>query len=165
MLDLGPAMTALSPLTQARLASMSPDERKRAVTAVIGRVVEIVDRHAAATGKALKLDRTPTDDWFLFGVRLSSAVISHTRVLSDPTQLASLRGLFAEIFDLLMVAYDGAPCEPIAELMRAFGSGIECGPVLKKLLPDRAQPVVAEADRLLERWADDERQRADQSGY
>ena len=158
-------MTALQPLTQARIASLSADDYKRAVTAIIEQVIELADRHAAAAEAALKLDRSPTDHWFLFGVRLSSAVVSHAQVLDDPAQLARLRSLFAEVFDLLMAAYDGAPIEPVAELSRAFGSEVDGGPILKRLLPDRAKPVVAEADRLLELWAEDDRRRADQSGY
>ena len=64
-----------------------------------------------------------------------------------------------------MYAYGGNPAEQMAELHRAFGSGIRCGPILPLLLPAKAQPVIDEMNRILQEWYEDERRRQDQMGY
>jgi hypothetical protein len=136
-----------------------------AVQAIIRRVADIAAAHFARAGRDFHLDTEPTTYWFLFGLHFQSAIVPHADVLSDPDYRAFLRGLFAEIFDLLMVAYEGNPAYELAELYRAFGSGIECGPILPLLLPGKARPVMEEMDRIREAQYEEDRWRADQMGY
>ncbi len=144
---------------------LTGEEYDKAVTAIIEYILQITERHFAQAGRELQIDRGPTSYWFLFGLRLHSALIKHTDVLQDADYLAFLRGLFADIFDFLMFAYEGKPALELAELYRAFGSGITCGPILPLLLPVTAQPIMAEVDRILEEYYEEERRRQDQMGY
>lgn len=114
---------AIQPLSATRLAKMSSGEIDRAEAAITQHICQIAERHYGAVGLELKIDKEPTSYWFLFGVKLRSALIPHTRVLDDGKHLAFLQALFEEIFDFLMFAYDGAPAYAISELSRAFGSG------------------------------------------
>jgi len=145
--------------------TISAQDEEKAVTAILQHTIQIAERHSAQVGRILQIDRTPTSYWFLFGVRLSSALIPHTDVLRDTDNLAFLRGIFAEIFDFLMLVYDGDPAWELSELHRAFGSGITCGPILPLLLPERAQPVMEEAERILDAAHEEEMRRQDQMGY
>lgn len=140
-------------------------EGDRTATAIIGYTTRIIEEHFARAGRDLNLDNRPTDYWFLYGVHLSSALVPHADVLDDPTYRAFLRAIFADIFDFLLFACEGDPAYELAELHRAFGSGIRCGPILPLLLPDRARDVMEEVDRLLTEWYEEDRRRADQMGY
>jgi hypothetical protein len=133
--------------------------------AILQHVTRIVEKHFSQAGRDLPLDKNPTSYWFLFGVRLSSALIPHTEVLKDPAYLAFLRGLFAEIFDYLLVACEGNPAVEMAELYRAFGAGMDGEPILPLLLPERAKPVMAEMDRILAANHEEDMRRQDQMGY
>jgi hypothetical protein len=59
----------------------------------------------------------------------------------------------------------GNPAPEMAELYRAFGSGVHCGPILPLLLPDRACPQIEEMDAILHAQYEEDRRRADQMGY
>jgi len=148
-----------------RPGGATAQEEDSAVAAVIQQVIQITEKHFAQAGRALQMERTPTSSWFSFGVRLRSALIPHTDVLHDADTLAFLRSLCAEIFDFLMFVYDSGPAREMAELDRTFGSGIRCGPILPLLLPDRAQSVMAEMNRILDADHEEEMRRQDQMGY
>lgn len=155
----------IQPLSRARLQGMSAIEHDEAETAIIGRVIQIAEKHHAANGQELKIDKKPTSYWFLFGLDLDAALIPHAAVLSDAQSLAFLRGLFEEVFDFLMFAYDGAPAYTLHELSRAFGSRTGTGPVLPMLLPARAHPVLAAVREIADAEHEDQISRQDQMGY
>lgn len=144
---------------------MNSKEAEQAEAAIIRRVVQIAEKHCAAAGVELKIDRNDTSYWFSFGSDLREALLPHTDMLKDATHLAFLRGLFAEVFDLLVFAYDGAPAYTIHELSRAFGAGISTGPILPLLLPDRARRVLERVREIAEAEHEEEMRRQDQMGY
>jgi len=132
---------------------------------IIQGVIEIAERHCAEAGREFKVDKGRTDYWFLFGINLQQALISHCNVLKDASYLEFLRRVFEEIFDFLMVAYDGDPAYTIFELSRAFGSCIDGGPTLPRLLPAKAKSVVEKAREIAVADWEEERRRQDQMGY
>jgi len=144
---------------------MSSSEYDEAETAIIQCIIQIAEKHCAEEGLEVKLDRKPTSYWFLFGMDLSAALIPHVGILSDAKYLAFLRRLFAEIFDFLMFAYDGAPAYTIHELSRAFGSRIGTGELLPMLLPARAQPVLTAVREIADAEHEELMRRQDQMGY
>ena len=155
----------LQPLSQARLQSMNSKEIERAEAAIIRHVLQIAEKHCAEAGVELKIEKRETSYWFSFGSDLRVALLPHTNMLKDETHLAFLRGLFAEVFDLLVFAYDGAPAYTIHELSRAFGAGISTGPILPLLLPGRARPILEKVREIAEAEHEEEMRRQDQSGY
>lgn len=155
----------IQPLSQARLRNMSAEEIDKAETIIIQHIVRVTEQHCAEAGWELKMDKKPTSYWFLVGLHLHAALIPHIRVLDDTRYFAFLRGLFEDVFDLLIFAYDGAPAYPIAEMTRAFGSGLNSGPTLPRLLPARARPLIAAADDILDAQHEDYMRRLDQMGY
>ena len=165
---------------EAPTSTAPADDEDATARAAIGYATRMARAHAARAGRTALLaalpggdgaaGREPTPSWFLFGLNLAGALIPHTDVLDDPDYVAFLRGLFADLFDFLVVVYRGDPARELAELYRAFGSGIRCGPVLPLLLlPEGARAgvaaVMAEVDRILEAHYEDERRRQDQMGY
>ena len=155
----------IQPLSRARLQGMNSGEYEEAETAIIHRIIQIAEEHCAEAGLELKIDKKPTSHWFLFGINLGAALIPHAGILSDAKYLAFLRRLFEEIFDFLMFAYDGAPAYTIYELSRAFGSGIGSGPVLPRLLPARAHPILTAVSEIAEAEHEEHMRRQDQMGY
>jgi hypothetical protein len=133
--------------------------------AVLRYAARMAEAHCVRTGRDFPMDREPTSSWFLFGLHLHGALIPHTDVLSAPEYLAFLRELFADLFDFWMVACAGHPAPQMAELYRAFGSGIHCGPILPLLLPERARPQIEEMEQILEAQYEEDRRRQDQMGY
>lgn len=129
-------------------------------TAIIGYVVQTVEEHFRQVGRQVLLDKTPTSYWFLFGLRLYSALIPDVQMLHDPDYLAFLRDLFAEIFDFLMYTYEGNPAPTMAELCRALGSS-----TLILILPERARPQIEKMDAILDAHYEEDRRRQDQMGY
>ena len=132
---------------------------------IIQSVIEIAEKHCAHAGREFKIDKSRTDYWFLFGSNLHTALISHCNVLKDARYMDFLRRVFEEIFDFLMVAYDGEPACTIYELSRAFGSCIDGGPTLPRLLPAKAKSVLEKASEIAGAEWEEERRRMDQSGY
>lgn len=154
-----------SALDPAKSVADAMREYDAKVTAIIAYIMQMAEQHFAEAGLELRINEEPTSYWFLFGVSLDCALIPHTRVLNDPGYLALLRALFEKIFDFLMYAYCGDPAAELSELYRAFGSGLDCGPILPLLLPASAQTVMVEVDRILDAYYEDSRLRADQMGY
>ena len=155
----------IEPLSRARLQGMSSSEYDEAEMAIIHCVIQITEKHCAANALELKIDKTPTSYWFLFGINLDAALIPHAGLFGDPEYLAFLRRLFEEVFDFLMFAYDGAAAHTIHELSRAFGSRTSTGPVLPMLLPAWAHPVLAAASEIADAEHEDLMRRQDQMGY
>lgn len=143
----------------------APTKETESEAAIIEYLVQIVDERVRQAGQNVLWDKGSTSYWFLFGLRLKGALIPHVNVLNDPDYLALMRDLFAEIFDFLMYAYRGDPALEMAELYRAFGSGIRCGPILLRLLPERARPQIEEMDEILDAQYEEDRRRQDQMGY
>lgn len=162
------------PFTRERRAALSWREAQAVEAEFIQHAFRIVEAGCAA-GSAFELLPTLTldtllnqpapNDWWMAGLRLHGALIRHANELKDARKLAFLRQRFAEIFDFLLFAYDGDPAYPMAEMDRAFGSGIECGPILKLLWPVKAAEAVAAADRISAAEHEEQLRRQDQMGY
>lgn len=144
--------------------SPGPDEDAAARAAIVY-ATRMAEAYFARAGRDFPLRGQPTSSWFLFGLDLHGALIPHADVLSDPGYLAFLRELFADLFDFWMIACAGNPAPQMAELYRAFGSGIRCGPILPLLLPERARPQLEAVDAILEAQNEEDRRRQDQMGY
>jgi hypothetical protein len=149
----------VEPIRDARRGRMSYEASDDAEATFLQCVIQIAAEHFAAAGMELTIDKKRTSYWFLFGVNLRSALIPRANMLEDEKYLALLRGLFAEVFDFLVYAYDGSPAYTIHELSRGFGSG------MAQFLPERAKPVLMEVCRIAEAENEELRYRQDQMGY
>lgn len=171
-------INGIQPLTEERLKAMDYSEIRQAEAIITQQVIQIavkhLKQHSAEAGLESREDETPIYEslldksptsWSMLGMYLHSDLIPHVRVLEDAEYLAFLRAMFAEIFDFLMFAYDGAPSYQVAELIRAFGSGLNKGPTLLRLLPDRANSIIVEADQILDEQHEEYLRRLDQMGY
>ena len=116
--------------------------------------------HLGRAGVSPQPELAGASDWSGFALYLSLTI---GPLLDKTPEAGWLRALLSELVDFSLLNPSGSPENRLAELLAQFlrHGNYEQQQQFLALLPPKAGPAIA----LVETWKEDDRRRADQSGY
>lgn len=95
----------LQPFTAKERAVADWAEQTRRETLFSTYVLEIAERHFQAAGEPFK--KVEPNSWFHFTILFPGVIVPHCDRLLESQYLDMVRALMAEVYDLLLFAYEG----------------------------------------------------------